>query len=152
MGMIREQMRESRLTEGSIPWREQEFGDARGTWRVGDLHDYADGLRSPRPIPISQLAPNNLESGEQHTTDADQDTYERRAWESDIKTPIIAVRYPDGLWIADGTHRTWKARELGRRSINGWILDWEEILDIAHGPPARRVGNKPVLKPTDGHK
>jgi hypothetical protein len=143
MTPLREQMRESRLTEGSIPWREQEFGDARGTWKVGDLHDHADGLRSPRPIPISQLAPNNLESGEQHTTDADQDTYERRAWESDIETPIIAVRYPDGLWIADGTHRTWKARELGRRSINGWILDWEEILDIAHGPPHAESATSP---------
>jgi hypothetical protein len=134
MGMIREQMRESRLTEGSIPWREQEFDDGRGRWRVGDLHDYADSLRAPRPIPISRLVPNNLDSEEQKTSDAGHAEFVDRALASDTDSPIIAVRYPDGLWIADGTHRLWKARELGHRSIMGWVLDWEEIFDIDHGP------------------
>ena len=115
------------------PWREQEFGDARGTWKVGDLHDYAAEYKKLQPISLRELAINNLDSEEQHTSDPDADAYERRAWASDIETPIIVVRYPDGLWIADGTHRTWKARELGKKRITGWILDWEEILDIPHG-------------------
>lgn len=102
---------------------------------MGDLHDYASNLRDPRPIRIRDLEDNNLDSGEQTTSDADPAAYISRAMASDTEFPILAVRYPDGLWIADGTHRTWKARELGQRTIKGWVLDWEEILDVPHGPP-----------------
>lgn len=128
-----------RISEGLTPWREQEFGDARGTWRVGDLHDYADARAAPRPIPIRLLAPNNLDDDEEAGTDE----FQIRAQASDIETPIIAIRYPDGLWIADGVHRTWTARELGRRSIMGWILDWEEILDVPHGRPSPESATSP---------
>ena len=127
----------------STPWREQEFGDARGTWRVGDLHDYAQEYKKLQPISVRELAINNLDSEEQHTSDPDMDAYMKRAWKSDIETPIIVVSYPDGLWIADGTHRTWKARELGRKTITGWILDWEEILDIPHGAVSPESAGSP---------
>lgn len=134
--MLREQMREQmRESSSPPPWREQVFGDARGTWKVGDLHDYASDRYNLRTIPVRDLEENNLDSGEQTTSDADQDAYISRAMATDTEFPILAVRYPDGLWIADGTHRTWKARELGQRTIKGWVLDWEEILDVSHGPP-----------------
>jgi len=71
------------------PWREQEFGDARGTWTVGDLYDHALEHHELRPIPVAALEENNLDSDEQ----------------------------------------------LGIRHLQGWILDWEEILDVPHGPP-----------------
>lgn len=129
--MLREQMRES---SSPPPWREQVFGDDRGAWRVGDLHNYASNLRDPRPIRIRDLEENNLDSGEQTTSDPDRDAYISRAMASDTDHPILVVRYPDGLWIADGTHRTWKAREHGQRTIMGWVLDWEEILDVPHDP------------------
>jgi hypothetical protein len=52
MGTLRVQMWESRITEGSVPWREQEFGDARGTWQVGDPHDRGGaGVRAAAPHP-----------------------------------------------------------------------------------------------------
>ena len=127
-------LRESR---GSNPpsWREQQFGDDRGAWKVGDLHDYASDRYNLRTILVRDLEENNLDSSEQTTSDADHDAYVSRALASDTEFPILVIRYPDGLWIADGTHRTWKARELGQRALRGWILDWEEILDVPHGPP-----------------
>jgi len=117
------------------PWREQEFGDARGTWTVGDLYDHALEHHTLRPIPVAALEENNLDSDDQVTSDPDHAAYVRRAMASDISYPILVISYPDGLWIADGTHRTWKARELGIRHLQGWIMDWEEILEVPHGPP-----------------
>ena len=126
---------------GGTPWREQAFSDARGSWNVGLLHDYAQKRHKLQDIPISDLEGNNLDSDEQVTTDADYEEFVARAMRSDVTKPIIVVSYPDGLWCADGTHRLWKARHLLQRglredpTIRGWILDWEELTDIPHGPP-----------------
>lgn len=126
-----------RITESLdvIPWREQVFGDARGTWKVGDLYDYASNTYDLRQIPVSDLEENNLDDGGQTTSDESEEAYVNRSMESNLDYPIIVVNYPDGLWIADGTHRTWKARELGVPYLMGWILDWEEILDVPHDEP-----------------
>ena len=126
---------------GGIPWREQAFSDGRGSWNVGLLHDYAQKRHKLQDIPISDLEGNNLDSDEQVTTDANHEEFVARAMRSDVTKPIIVVSYPDGLWCADGTHRLWKARHLLQRglredpTIRGWILDWEELTDIPHGPP-----------------
>ena len=129
-----------RETATSIPWREQAFSDARGSWPVGLLHDYAQKRHKLQDIPISDLEGNNLDSDEQVTTDPSYEEFVDRAMRSDVTKPIIVVRYPDGLWCADGTHRLWKARhllQLGLRvdpTIRGWILDWKELEDLPHGP------------------
>ena len=120
---------------GGIPWREQVFGDARGTWLVGDLYDYASNRYDLQQIPVSELEENNLDDGGQTTSEESEESYVTRAMESNLDYPIIVVNYPDGPWIADGTHRAWKARELGVPYLMGWILDWEEILDVHHGVP-----------------
>ena len=121
------------ITARLVPWREQEFSDARGTWKVGDLHDYAKNTYEMRLIPVGVLESNNLDHDEQNPSHPGFKAFVKRAMESDPDKEIIVIRYPDGLWIADGNHRTWKARELGQQMMMGWILDWEEILDIPHG-------------------
>jgi len=118
-----------------IPWREQVFGDARGTWRVGDLFDYASNRYDLQQILVSDLEENNLNDFDQTTSDESEEDYVSRAMSSNLDYPIIVVNYPDGPWIADGTHRAWKARELGVPYLMGWILDWEEILDVTHRDP-----------------
>lgn len=132
-----------RETANGIPWQEQEFGDARGTWRVGDLYDYASNRYDLQQIPVSDLEENNLNDVGHKTSDKSKKAYIKRAMESNLDYPIIVVNYPDGLWIADGTHRTWKARELGEPYMQGWILDWEEIMDIPHGPPSAESASSP---------
>ena len=95
---------------GGIPWQEQVFGDARGTWLVGDLFDYASNRYDLQEILISDLEENNLNDGGQTTTDTSKKDYVSRAMAANLDYPIIVVSYPDGPWIADGTHRAWKAR------------------------------------------
>ena len=119
-----------------IPWREQVFCDARGTWKVGDLYDYASNVYDLQHISVADLAVNNLDDGGQTTSDESEEAYIKRAMAANIDYPIIVVNYPDGLWIADGTHRAWKARELGIPYLQGWILDWEEIIDVTHDEPS----------------
>ena len=125
------------------PWREQNFSDARGSWKVGDLHDYADNTYEMRLIPVSDLEDNNLDHDEQDPDHPDFKAFFKRAMKSDPDKEIIVIHYPDGLWIADGNHRTWKARELGQQMMKGWILDWEEILDIPHDPPPPESATSP---------
>lgn len=48
--IIRQVINES---AGGIPWQEQVFGDARGTWSVGDLFDYASNGYDLQEILIS---------------------------------------------------------------------------------------------------
>lgn len=138
--IIRQVINES---AGGIPWQEQVFGDARGTWRVGDLFDYAANGYDLQEILISDLEENNLDSDEHMTTDTSKKDYVIRAMAANLDYPIIVVNYPDGPWIADGTHRAWKARALGVPYLMGWILDWEEILDVPHGEPRPESASSP---------
>lgn len=138
--IIRQVINES---AGGIPWQEQVFGDARGTWRVGDLFDYASNGYDLQEILISDLEENNLNDGGQTTTDTSKEDYVSRAMAANLDYPIIVVNYPDGPWIADGTHRAWKARALGVPYLMGWILDWEEILDVPHGEPRPESASSP---------
>lgn len=124
-------------------WREQVFGDARGTWSVGELHDYAEQRYDLQLIPVSVLEENNLDHDEQDPKHPDYNKFVDRAMRSDPTKNIIVISYPDGLWIADGVHRTWKARELGIPDMTGWILDWEEIVDIPHDPPSDESATSP---------
>ena len=126
-----------------IPWREQVFGDARGTWLVGDLFDYSENRYDLQEILVSDLEENNLNDVGHKTSDKSKKAYIKRAMESNLDYPIIVINYPDGLWIADGTHRAWKARELGVPYLMGWILDWEEILDVPYGAPMPESASSP---------
>jgi len=78
-------------------------------------------------------------------SDESEEDYVSRAMASNLDYPIIVINYPDGPWIADGTHRAWKARELGIPYLQGWILDWEEILDVPHGAPMPESFKQSIL-------
>lgn len=39
------------------------------------------------------------------------------------KIPVVVVRYGEGYLVADGNHRVAKARERGKRTILGWVLE-----------------------------
>lgn len=123
----------------STPWHKQEFGDARGTWIVGDLHKYIkDNELELQSFSVKELAKNNLDPEDgTETSDGSEEGFESRAHSSDLKYPIVVVEYPDGLWIADGVHRTWKARNNKQEKIMGYLLDWEDdLLKIEHDEPS----------------
>ena len=134
------------IKEAIQPWDQQVFEDARGSWKIGDLHRYIEenGIQ-PQSFSVDELAKNNLDPEEGTRTDkASQEDFETRIKAADLKHKIIVVKYPDGLWIADGVHRTWKAREAKQKEIMGYLLDWEDdLLNIKHGEPSEEARNSP---------
>ena len=134
------------LNETTKPWDQQEFGDARGTWSIGDLHKYIQekGIQK-QPFSVDELARNNLDPEEgAQTSDASQEDFESRSHASDLQFPIVVVKYPDGLWIADGVHRTWKARQAENETIMGYLLDWKkDLLKIPHSEASEESKNNP---------
>jgi hypothetical protein len=134
------------IKESTIPWNQQKFEDARGSWVIGDLLEYIkeNGIM-PQPFSVEELAENNLKPEEgTKTSDASPEDFEARAHSSDLQYKIIVVEYPDGLWIADGVHRTWKARNNKQEQIMGYLLDWEEdLLNIPHGEPSEESKGSP---------
>jgi hypothetical protein len=114
-------------------WKAQEFDDQRGSWKVGDIYEYAKNITYPTPLNVKALADNNLEERPwETTTDANEKDFISRALDSNLDYPIIVVNYPDGVFIADGVHRLWKARELGYDTIMGYVIDSESLEDITH--------------------
>jgi hypothetical protein len=110
---------------------------------VGDLYDYASNVYDLQHVSVADLAENNLDDTGTDTGDASEEAYIDRAMAANLDYPLIVINYPDGLWIADGVHRAWKARELGIPYLQGWILDWEEILDVPHGDPSPESATSP---------
>jgi hypothetical protein len=112
-------------------WKAQEFDDHRGSWKVGDIYDYAKNITYPTPLNVKALADNNLEERPwETTTDANEKDFISRALDTNLDYPIIVVNYPDGVFIADGVHRLWKARELGYDTIMGYVIDFSALENI----------------------
>lgn len=115
---------------------DQTFSDETGTWRVPDLHEYAVENGKKVSIPISKLM-NNLEPSD-HERGEDlpgHPLFIIRANDADLKFPILVVEYPDGLWIADGVHRLWKAKQKKRKNIDAYLIKNDELKKITQENP-----------------
>lgn len=112
----------------NVDYSEQEFSDRNGVYSVGKMIEFAEKNKKPQNIKIKKLL-HNLEPSE-HETGSDlpgHPEFIKRAQNASLKFPIIVVKYPDGLWIADGVHRLWKATEEGQETIRGYIYDDNEL-------------------------
>jgi hypothetical protein len=110
---------------------DQTFSDDKGTWNVPDIFDYAKKHGKRTNIPIEKLL-HNLEPSPHETGDElpGHPDFIERSNAADISYPIIVVRYPDGLWIADGVHRLWQAREKGLTSMDAYLIDESDLGNI----------------------
>ena len=112
-------------------------------WRPTQIHSRKGNTK--QPFSVDELAKNNLDPEEgAQTSDASPEDFKSRAHASDLQFPIVVVKYPDGLWIADGVHRTWKARQAGDKTIMGYLLHWQkDLLKIPHSEASEESKNSP---------
>lgn len=105
----------------------QIYSDNNGEWSVDDIIEYA---KTPAVIDIPiEMLEHNLEPSENEIADEVPGSSEfiERAEKSDLRYPIIVIAYPDGMWIADGVHRLWKAKSMKKGSIRGYIIAHEVL-------------------------
>jgi hypothetical protein len=119
------------LVKKSAFFYDQTFSDGDGTWKVPDIEEYARTNGKRIKVPVRSLL-NNLEPSPRESGDElpGHPEFIDRANEADLSYPIIVVKYPDGLWIADGVHRLWKARDEGLEEIAAYVINHSELSNI----------------------
>lgn len=112
----------------SYRMEDQTFSDNNGTYSVPQIVNYAEKNKKIKEIPISKLL-HNLEPSphEEGSELPGHPEFIERANQTDLKYPIIIVKYPDGLFIADGVHRLAKAHSLNHKTIKAYVLDQNEL-------------------------
>lgn len=125
-------MSKSNSTEFTKNLEGQSYSDNNGEWMVLDILDYAKKNSKLQFFSIDNLAEIAFQKSPYESFDEVPGSPEfiNRAMKSDLKYPIIVVRYPDGDFIADGNHRLWKARSEGLKKIRGYLLKDEDLLNI----------------------
>ena len=107
---------------------DQTFSDDKGEYSVSRIVRYAEKNKELSSLPIDlllhNLEPSPYETGSELPGDPE---FIARANEADLKYPIIVVRYDDGLFIADGVHRLWRAKSEGREEIKAYVFDRKEL-------------------------
>lgn len=110
----------------------QTYSDNSGEYKVEDLDVYAkEHHPEVKSVPIDKLD-HMFDSDPEESFDEVPGSPEfvNRAGMADFKHPILIVRYKDEdpqLWVADGSHRLWKAREEGMNNIDAYIIPSEEL-------------------------
>ena len=107
---------------------DQTFSDDKGTYSVPKIVKYAKENKKLEQLPLEpllhNLEPSPYETGHELPGHPD---FIARANKTDLKWPIIVVSYPDGLFIADGVHRLWKARSEDMNQIKAYVFDHDEL-------------------------
>ena len=112
----------------SFKMEDQTFSDNNGTYSVPKIVNYATENKTIKEIPISKLLhnlePSPHESGSELPGHPE---FIERANQTDLIYPIIIVKYPDGLFIADGVHRLYKANSLNQKTMKSYVLNQNEL-------------------------
>jgi hypothetical protein len=112
----------------SFKMEDQTFSDNNGTYSVPQIVQYATENKTIKEIPMSELLhnlePSSHESGSELPGHPE---FIERANQTDLKYPIIIVQYPDGLFIADGVHRLYKAHSLNQKTMKSYVLNQNEL-------------------------
>lgn len=134
-------------------WMNQVFTDNDKEYKISDIHDFINDNRIPvSELNIATLAETNLKPSPQDTyTGSDypgSPKFVERAGNASLTFPIIVIKYPDGMFIADGVHRLWKARALGHSIIKGHVISEDELHQI---PSTEKVVQASVVHPIDSY-
>lgn len=109
---------------------DQTFGDDTGEWPVIEIWKIAKQTK-PLEIPIEKL--EHLFNDTSTDEPVGSREFIERAMKADLSYPILIISYPDydndgnNLFIADGMHRFWKAKQLGLKTIQGYVIPREKL-------------------------
>ena len=114
-----------------IRFYDQIYSDNDGEWDVPDIFEYAKENGKKVKIPIEKLL-NNFGPSPYEKPDEIPGSPEfiERSNKSDLSSPLIVIKYPDGLFIADGVHRLWKARDKGLKEVKVYLIDHLDLKNI----------------------
>jgi hypothetical protein len=107
---------------------DQTFSDNNGTYSVPKIVKYATENKLIQNLPIEpllhNLEPSPHESGSELPGHPE---FIERAEQTELKYPIIVVQYQDGLFIADGVHRLYKANSKNHKNIKAYLINQNEL-------------------------
>lgn len=112
----------------SFKMEDQTFSDNNGTYSVPQIVNYATENKLIQNLPIEpllhNLEPSPHESGSELPGHPE---FIERAEQTELKYPIIVVQYQDGLFIADGVHRLYKANSKNHKNIKAYLINQNEL-------------------------
>ena len=112
----------------SFKMEDQTFSDNNGTYSVPQIVNYATQNKLIQNLPIEpllhNLEPSPHESGSELPGHPE---FIERAEQTELKYPIIVVQYQDGLFIADGVHRLYKANSKNHKNIKAYLINQNEL-------------------------
>jgi hypothetical protein len=112
----------------SYKMEDQTFSDNNGTYSVPKIVNYATENKEIQNLPLEpllhNLEPSPHESGSELPGHPE---FIERAEQTELKYPIIVVQYPDGLFIADGVHRLYKANSKNHKNIKAYLINQNEL-------------------------
>lgn len=137
----------------TVRWMNQIFTDNNKEYKMSDIHEYINDNRVPvSELSIATLAETNLKPTAQDTYNSGDypgsPKFIERADRASLTFPIIVIRYPDGMFIADGVHRLWKARSLGHSTIKGHVISVDDLHQI---PSTEKVVQASAIQPIDSY-
>jgi disulfide oxidoreductase YuzD len=105
----------------SYKMEDQTFSYKGGTYSVPKMVSFAKKNKKLQKIPINLLT-HNLK-----TSNPRDPEFIERVQQTNLIYPIIVVKYPNGLFVADGIHRLYKAKSRKNETIKGYIIDHSEL-------------------------
>jgi peptide methionine sulfoxide reductase MsrB len=139
--------------DAAARWMNQVFTDNNKEYKVSDIHQFINDNRiAVSELSIATLAETNLKPSPQDTyTSGDypgSPKFVERAERASLTFPIIVIQYPDGMFIADGVHRLWKARALGHSIIKGHVISEDDLHQI---PSTDKIIQASFVSPIDSY-
>jgi hypothetical protein len=108
-------------------FHDQTFGDDSGEWPVPEIWEIAKQTK-PLKIPLEKLDHLLTDPDTSADEPIGSPEFVERSMKADLSYPILVISYPDNnLFIADGLHRLWKAKQLGLKTIEGYIIPREKL-------------------------
>lgn len=110
----------------------QTYSDSFGEWKVQDIVSFAAKHKKPRKFSTQELADAMFSSSDDSFDEPPgSPDFVRRAERASLSYPIVVVQYEDGLFVADGNHRLWKAKYIeDRDTIDGYLLTEADLRAI----------------------